>query len=215
MLCSQTNSGSSNRNVYFVDNPGHLFCPQGVYLTWLTVVDYSNTMYSSYMPILSSTVFDNTRQPYNVTRILTPGFYFDEAAYRNYSRVFLPTTYILSYALQFAVLPALIVHTICWYGKDTLSQFYQTFHKAKDETEGVLRQVSSSSVLSRHLSWTSDPSRQSSAPNLDNLLSQEDVVSEVDDECDVPASWYVITGLAMITVGVYVVEAYANFILPL
>src|ERR1700761_1793274 len=82
-----------------------------IILNQLTIKDYSNAMYSSFMPILSSVVFDNTKQPYNVTRILTSDFIFDEEAYKNYSRVFLPTTYILSYALQFAVLPALIVHT--------------------------------------------------------------------------------------------------------
>lgn len=44
------------------------------------------------MPILSSDVFDNTAQTYNVSRILTPQFLFDEEAYKDYSKVFMPIT---------------------------------------------------------------------------------------------------------------------------
>jgi len=44
------------------------------------------------MPILSSAVFDNTGHPYDVSKILTKDFLFDEVAYKNYSRVFLPIT---------------------------------------------------------------------------------------------------------------------------
>lgn len=44
------------------------------------------------MPILSSNVYDNTAKEYNVSRILTPQFLFDEEAYKNYSKVFMPIT---------------------------------------------------------------------------------------------------------------------------
>jgi hypothetical protein len=54
--------------------------------------DYANSFYSSYMPILSSDVFDNTAKTYNVSRILTPQFLFDEEAYKSYSKVFMPIT---------------------------------------------------------------------------------------------------------------------------
>lgn len=55
---------------------------------------YSNVMYSGYMPILSSSVFDDTGMPYNVSRILTADYRFDEAAYKGYSRVFMPITFV-------------------------------------------------------------------------------------------------------------------------
>lgn len=55
---------------------------------------YSNAMYSGYMPILSSSVFDDTGTPYNVSRILTADYRFDEAAYKGYSRVFMPITFV-------------------------------------------------------------------------------------------------------------------------
>ncbi len=39
----------------------------------------------------------------NVSRILIPDFFFDREAYRAYSKVYLPITYVLSYAVQFAM----------------------------------------------------------------------------------------------------------------
>ena len=59
-------------------------------LTWKA--DYKNVLYSSFMPILSSAVFDNTGKPYEVSRILTKDFLFDEEAYKAYSKVFMPIT---------------------------------------------------------------------------------------------------------------------------
>jgi hypothetical protein len=91
------------------------------------VTDYANVMYSAYMPILSAAVFDNRGKPYDVSKILTDNFLFDETAYQNYSRVFLPITYVLSYALQFAALTALISHTALWHGKDILRQWRRSY----------------------------------------------------------------------------------------
>lgn len=55
---------------------------------------YSNSLYSGYMPILSSSVFDDTGMPYNVSRILTENYQFDKTAYEGYSRVFMPITFV-------------------------------------------------------------------------------------------------------------------------
>ena len=55
-------------------------------------LDYTNAFYSSYLPILSNDVFDNSANEYNVSRILTPQFLFDEDAYKAYSKVFMPIT---------------------------------------------------------------------------------------------------------------------------
>ena len=79
------------------------------------------------MPILSAAVFDNHGKPYEVSKILTDDFLFDKEAYENYSRVFLPITYVLSYALQFAALTALISHTALWHGKDIIGQWRRSW----------------------------------------------------------------------------------------
>ncbi|OAA56939.1 oligopeptide transporter 4 [Niveomyces insectorum RCEF 264] len=91
---------------------------------------YGNWLYTSYMPILSAAVFDNTGQVYDVSRILTPDFVFDRAAYANYSRVFLPITYVLSYGVQFAGLASLLTHTACWHGRDIWRQWRRSLHEA-------------------------------------------------------------------------------------
>lgn len=67
----------------------HLMVP-----SLIRVPDYTNAFYSSYMPILSSSVFDNKAEEYNVSRILTPEFLFDEEAYKSYSKVFMPITWV-------------------------------------------------------------------------------------------------------------------------
>src|ERR1700712_1502292 len=91
-------------------------------------------MHSSYMPILSSAVFDNTGKPYDVSKILTKDFLFDSDAYHNYSRVFLPITYALSYALQFAGLAALISHTALWHGKDIWTQWRKLMNEVSNHS---------------------------------------------------------------------------------
>jgi hypothetical protein len=64
-----------------------------------------------------SITYDNTGASYNVTKILTPQFTLDEAAYRAYSPLFLSTTFALSYGLSFAVIAWLIVYTYLNHGK--------------------------------------------------------------------------------------------------
>lgn len=70
--------------------PHSLRCKCG--LLTLSGLDYTNAMYGAYMPILSSAVFDNTGKPYDVSKILTKDFLFDEESYKKYSRVFMPIT---------------------------------------------------------------------------------------------------------------------------
>jgi hypothetical protein len=169
-------------------------------------IDYSNVMYSSFMPIQSSAVFDNKGNMYNVTRVLTNDFVFDQTAYKEYSRVFMSTTYILSYALQFAALPALIVHTVCWYGKDTWSQCKQSWSEAKFHLQQQKREVSRRNSFHSHRSSTTI-SCQSTNPNLETLLSDEELVrAEQLARDDVPILWYLLIGLTMTAVGIFVVE---------
>ena len=78
--------------------PDLVFVPPSSLLSlqmWITNslrLDYTNAMYGAYMPILSSAVFDNTGKPYDVSKILTKDFLFDEESYKKYSRVFMPIT---------------------------------------------------------------------------------------------------------------------------
>lgn len=74
-----------------------------IFFFWLVVplVYYTNIWNSQFMPILSRDIFNNTGQRYEVTRILTDG-QFDPHKYAEYSPLFLPAGFVISYALSFA-----------------------------------------------------------------------------------------------------------------
>jgi hypothetical protein len=165
-------------------------------------------MHSSYMPILSSVVFDNQGKPYDVSKILTPGFVFDHDAYKNYSRVFLPITYVLSYALQFAALSALITHTTCWHGRDIWRQCKRSMKEIRNE-KPVYQSLPANvegEPLTHRTSIATDRSAFSE-PGLDRLMSGEDVHNRLMRRYDdVPMIWYLLTGVVMLAIGIFVVE---------
>jgi hypothetical protein len=83
--------------------------------------------------------YDNTGSPYDVTRILNPDTQLDEAKYRAYSPLFLPTTFAVrydytllickaalisrgSYGLSFASITATIVHAFLYFRKQIYHQ---------------------------------------------------------------------------------------------
>lgn len=160
------------------------------------------------MPILSSSVFDDTGKPYNVSKILTPDFLFDEKAYEKYSKVFLPITYVLSYAVQFAGLAALITHTTCWHGKDIWQQSKKPFGKERAKVESEYQPV--------HERGDGTFPESTSRSSSDNLSYGPDLAGSMDSEdvhCrlmgryeDTPISWYIATFIAMLAIGIFVVE---------
>ncbi|OCL08189.1 OPT-domain-containing protein [Glonium stellatum] len=187
-----------------------------VIVMWIMapIMYYSNVMFSAYMPILSAAVFDNTGKPYDVSKILTPDFLFDKKAYGNYSRVFLPITYVLSYALQFAALSALISHTALWHGKDIWRQWRRSLAEIQNKNEAAYEPLPSNGHHAssyrangnRPRSHHGQP-RNSSEPGLDNLLSAEDVHNRLMRRYDdVPISWYILTGASMTAIGIFLVE---------
>ncbi|THX14800.1 OPT family small oligopeptide transporter [Aureobasidium pullulans] len=88
----------------------------GIFMIITTLgISYTGALYSDYLPINTSTTFDNTQSKYNVTRILGPGYTFDVEKYQKYSPMFLAPTFALNYGLSFAALIAAIVHTIVYH----------------------------------------------------------------------------------------------------
>jgi OPT family small oligopeptide transporter len=182
-----------------------------VIVMWIIapIMYYLNVLYSAYLPILSPAVFDNKGKPYDVSKILTPDFLFDEKAYKGYSRVFLPITYVLSYALQFAALSALVTHTACWHGRDIWQQWRRSLNEIRSEkVEVTYKPVPSddeASGASQDSPITPDP--EDHEPGLDHLMSHEDVHNRLMRRYyDVPMVWYLITGVAMAAIGIFVVE---------
>lgn len=90
-----------------------------------------NVFYSQYMPISASSAYDNTGSPYNLSAVVTNSR-FDQAKYEQYSPMFLPITYAVSYGPIFATYPAIVVHTFLWYRHDVVRQFSRSM---KDEND--------------------------------------------------------------------------------
>ncbi|RMD43048.1 hypothetical protein DV735_g2078, partial [Chaetothyriales sp. CBS 134920] len=171
-----------------------------VLVMWILapVLYYTNTLFSAYMPILSSAVFDNTGKPYDVAKVLTPDFLFDKAAYDKYSHVYLPITYVLSYGVQFAGLAALVSHTACWYGGDILRQTREAFAK-KDDQKHPYDYIPVPAADSANPDGTR---RRQSSNGLDvhnRLMARYP---------DAPMTWYLLTCVTMIAIGIFVVEYY-------
>ncbi|KAJ3512221.1 hypothetical protein NM208_g15350 [Fusarium decemcellulare] len=175
------------------------------------ILYYTNFLFSSYMPILSAAVFDNTGKVYDVSRILTADFLFDREAYSSYSRVFLPITYVLSYGVQFAGLAALLTHTACWHGKDIWRTWKKALAEAREDGKPKYQPISDSPGVPPSRQSTDDEFRRmsESTSNIDGLISHEDIHSKLMKRYkDAPLSWYLITFVSMTIIGIFVVEYY-------
>ncbi|KAK3687355.1 OPT oligopeptide transporter protein-domain-containing protein [Podospora appendiculata] len=187
-----------------------------VVVMWIIapIAYYSNWLYSSYMPILSAAVFDNTGNVYDVSKVLTKDFVFDREAYSNYSRVFLPITYVLSYGVQFAGLASLLTHTVCWHGSDIWTQWKKSLEETKSEPKATYAPLSASSTAN------GEPGRRPrrrgprvsltrSASSTENLMNREDVHNRLMKRYkDAPMLWYLATFVSMTAIGIFVVEYY-------
>ncbi|TVY93592.1 Glutathione transporter [Lachnellula willkommii] len=180
-----------------------------VLVMWILapIAYYKNIFFSSYMPILSSAVFDNTGHVYDVSKILTKDFLFNKDAYHEYSRVYLPITYVLSYGLQFAALSSLLSHTACWHGKDIWRQWTASLKEVEGESKGSYKVLPTNGDARR--ATNGNRSRRPSRADPENIISQEDVHNRLMRKYkDAPLSWYLLTFVSMTAVGIFVVEYY-------
>ncbi|RFU77060.1 oligopeptide transporter [Trichoderma arundinaceum] len=87
----------------------------GTVLSGLIIIAlyYSNTNWSAYLPINSSGIFDNTGNPYNITRVVNPdNGILNEAAYKEYSPAFYSAGNLVVYGAFFAFYPLTMVFII-------------------------------------------------------------------------------------------------------
>lgn len=102
------------------------------YMFGACVLHYTNTWFSTFLPMNDSSTYDNTGQHYNVSRVLTPQFTLDEAAYKAYSPLFLSTTFAISYGLSFAAIASLIVYTYLHQSATIWRQYQNSTHEKPD-----------------------------------------------------------------------------------
>ena len=96
----------------------------GIFMILTTIgLSFTGTLFTQYLPINTSTTFDNTQSEYDVTKILKPNYTLDVKKYRNYSPLFLAPTFALNYGLSFASLMAAIVHTVVYHRSELWYRF--------------------------------------------------------------------------------------------
>ena len=76
--------------------------------------------------MMANQPYDRYGKPYDITRVLTPEHTFDVDAYNNYSPLYLPASYAITYLIAFALSSAMIVHTLLYHGRTVLRGFLQT-----------------------------------------------------------------------------------------
>ncbi|KAE9989912.1 GPI transamidase component [Venturia inaequalis] len=84
---------------------------------------YGGAWYAKYLPMSDSGTYDNRGANFNVTRIVTSSLTLNEAAYKEYSPLFISTTFAISYGLSFATIASLVVYTWIHYRHQIVSQF--------------------------------------------------------------------------------------------
>ena len=102
------------------------------YIFGASLLHYTNTWYGVYLPMSDSSTYDNTGAHYDVSRVLTPQFTLDEAAYKAYSPLFLSTTFAMSYGLSFAAISALVVYTYLHHSHTIWQQYRNSTHEKPD-----------------------------------------------------------------------------------
>lgn len=116
---SQAMSGSVFATPFFVSANSYA----SVFIFFVIVLPilyFTNTWYAKFMPVISGSTYDNTQNKYNVTKILNDDFSINFEKYKQYSPVYVPFSYLLSYALNFAAVTAVFVHCILYHGKDIM-----------------------------------------------------------------------------------------------
>ncbi|KAL1306294.1 hypothetical protein AAFC00_004379 [Neodothiora populina] len=95
---------------------------------WITAagIHFSGTWYAEYLPFSDSSSYDNTANTYNVSRILTPEYTLDMAKYKEYSPLYLSTTFALCYGLSFAAISSVVVHVALFHGRDVWDRLHDT-----------------------------------------------------------------------------------------
>lgn len=165
--------------------------------------------------MISSLVFDDAGKPYDVSRILTPNYQFDHEAYNKYSKVYLPITYVLSYGVQFASLSALVTHTVCWHGRDIWQQSLKSFASGRGMDKSEYQPVSQEPTkdagqISRRSSKTDSWSVEA---DMTASMGGEDVHNRLMRKYDdAPITWYLAVFLAMLAIGIFVVEYYPVYL---
>lgn len=96
------------------------------------ILYYTNVWDSGYLPLLSSSTFDNQGKKYNVSRVVDKNLHFLPEKYHEYSPMYISMAYSLTYALSFAAVTSMVFHIYLYHGKDIWQKFKNPQHGGQD-----------------------------------------------------------------------------------
>ncbi|XP_022927191.1 oligopeptide transporter 3-like isoform X1 [Cucurbita moschata] len=99
-----------------------------------------NTFDARKFPIFSNQLFTRTGQKYDTTKVLTPKFDLNVAAYNNYSKLYLSPLFALSIGSGFARFTATLTHVALFHGRDIWKQSREAIKNAKLDIHAKLMQ---------------------------------------------------------------------------
>ncbi|KAI0292769.1 OPT oligopeptide transporter protein-domain-containing protein [Russula brevipes] len=102
----------------------HIFAGFVLFYWILTpILYYTNTWYLGHFPMFGTQPFDRFGDSYKVSRVLTAQDTFNMTAYEEYSPLYLPAAFAMTYLLAFALSTCVIVHTLLYHGRTLLNGF--------------------------------------------------------------------------------------------
>ncbi|PFH46867.1 hypothetical protein AMATHDRAFT_153607 [Amanita thiersii Skay4041] len=118
----------------------HIFLGFVVFFWILTpILYYTNSWQLAYFPISANEPYDRFGEVYDVSKVLTVEDRFDLIAYENYSPLYLPATYAMTYLLAFALSTCVIVHTLLYHGYTLLNGLKRIRVEADDIHAKLMR----------------------------------------------------------------------------
>lgn len=112
-----------------------------IFFFWIVCagMHWSGSFYADWLPFSDSGSWDNTQQPYNVSKILTADNRLDLAKYKEYSPIFLSTTFTMAYGLSFAGIIAMITHAALFHSKEIWIRWRDKNHTLDDIHAKMMR----------------------------------------------------------------------------
>ncbi|XP_038894416.1 oligopeptide transporter 3 [Benincasa hispida] len=99
-----------------------------------------NTFDARKFPIFSNQLFTRTGQKYDTTKVLTPDFELNVAAYDSYGKLYLSPLFALSIGSGFARFTATLTHVALFHGRDIWKQSRAAIKNAKLDIHAKLMQ---------------------------------------------------------------------------
>lgn len=108
----------------------------GIIVILGALIMFTGSQYGIYLPWVSLVPYDRFGMPYKVGLVApvsnTSAITVDLDAYHSYSRVYFPTTSVLSFGAGFALVPALLMHFLLFHSRSVWHDFATDPRKTED-----------------------------------------------------------------------------------